>query len=431
MTPDTTQRTPVSTGTPLPVTLDEARHIAIAAQQLNRPRRRGQVQKSDLLDTIKAIGCVQLDTISVVARSHETVLWSRLGAYDPAHLQELHFPDGELIEYWAHAAALTPTSMFRYFRRMMEERKQPDSWTSEWLAEHAGTVDHVLAAIHDEGPRAARHFERPSGPRPEPWTWWGGKPARQALDLLWTRGDLMILRRDGFQRIYELTDRLAPHLLDGDLPTEAEQRRYFVTHALRALGVATPHWVADYFRTGGRAHVPLAQATAELRRLEAEGIAIPIDVPGVAAPTWLDASQCSLLDELHAGRAKSTRTTLLSPFDNLIWHRGRTESLFNFEYRLECYTPAPKRRYGYYNLPILHRGRLVGRLDPVYSRKNHVLTVKSLHLEPGVRVTGRLLDGLAATLRDYNAFLGGGDISITASNPPEFRAALQSQVDNA
>jgi uncharacterized protein YcaQ len=423
------QQTYQSTRDPLPVTLDEARHIAIAAQRLNRPRTRGVVQKAEILDTIKAIGCVQLDTISVVARSHETVLWSRLGTYDPAHLRELHYPDGELIEYWVHAAAIAPTSTFRYFRRMMEERKEPNSWTSEWLAEHADTVAHVRAAILEEGPRAARHFERPSGPRPEPWTWWGGKPARQALDLLWTRGELMILRRDGFQRVYELTDRLAPHLLDGELPTEAEQRRYFVTNAMRALGVATPHWVADYFRTGGRAHVPLAQAAAELRQLEQEGSIIPIEVPGITDPLWLDACRRPLLEQLRAGQAKSTRTTLLSPFDNLIWHRGRTESLFGFEYRIECYTPAAKRRYGYYNLPILHRGRLVGRLDPVYSRKEHMLTIKSLHLEPGVRITNRLLDGLADALRDYTTFLGGGDIHLEGSNPSEFRNALQTSLD--
>ncbi|MGH2531861.1 MAG: winged helix-turn-helix domain-containing protein [Thermomicrobiales bacterium] len=408
---------------PIACTLDEARMLAVIAQRLDR-RPRGKATKERLLETIRHLGCVQLDTISVVARSHETVLWSRVGAYDPADLAALHYPDGALIEYWAHAAALVPIEAYPYFRRNMAYYVGPDSPIAGWEQQNAEVIDHVLTLIRERGPLTSRAFERPDGPRPKAWTWYGGKPARAALDVLWTRGDLMILRRIGFERVYDLTERVLPNGYAGDLPSIEEQRRYFASRSLRAMGVATPRWVADYFRTGGRAHVPLKDARQELRCMADEGVAIPLDVAGFAEPAWLDPALAPVLDDLRAGRGKPTLTTLLSPFDSLVWHRGRAEALFGFEYRIEVYTPEPKRRYGYFSLPILHRGRLVGRLDPVYRRKERVFTVKIAHLEPGVRVTDRLAADVAASLRDYCAFLGGGEVVVLASDPPAFAPAL-------
>ncbi len=415
-----------SSAAPLTLSRDEARLLAVQAQGLDRrPLFRNGPSKDRLLETIRALGCVQLDTISVVSRSHETVLWSRLGRYDPSLLAQLHHPDGALIEYWVHAAALVPVEFFPYVRRRMAFYAAQDSWARE----HADVLDRVRGRIRNGGPLASRDFERPDGPRPDPWTWWGGKPERQALDALWSAGELVVLKRDGFQRTYDLTDRVLPGARETPLPSEVEQRRWFVERALRALGVATARWTSDYFRGGSRPYVPPREAAAELTAMATEGLACRVTVDGLEEPAWLAPAQAAHLVDIRAGRRRPTLTTLLSPFDNLVWHRGRIAALFGFDYRLESYTPAPKRRYGYYTLPILHRGRLVGRLDPSYDRRGRVLTVKAIHLEPGVRADDRLALAVAGALRDLCEFLGGREVSLLACDPPAFAPLLKAALD--
>jgi uncharacterized protein YcaQ len=192
--------------------------------------------------------------------------------------------------------------------------------------------------------------------------------------------------------------------------------------------VATPRWVGDYFRTGAVPHAHPKIAAVELRSLTAEGKAVPVEVDGWSEPTWISAASLERLEALRSGQRRPTLTTLLTPFDNLIWHRGRTADLFGFDYKIEVYTPAPKRRYGYYNMPILHQGRLVGRLDPSYDRRAKVLTVKALHLEPGVKPTDRLAGAVAFALRDLLTFLGGDEFGVLQSDPPGFGAMVQRAV---
>lgn len=418
------------TSTPLvaeQLTIDEARMLAVIAQRLDRrpsPVRSRKLMKQRLLETVRHLGCVQIDTISVISRSHETVLWSRLGAYDPALFDELYYPDGELFEYWAHAAAFVPIEHLKYYLRAMGRYREKYEGPDSWAEREAATLDRVLTAIRERGPLGSRHFERPDGPPAQPWAWWGGKPDRQALDHLWSRGDLMVLRRRGFQRVYDLTERIAPHLATAPLPSEADDRRHFVGSALRAMGVSTPAWIADYFRFGGMRHVAMNQVPAEMANLAADGQAVPVAIEHIPGPAWLDPALLPRLTELRSGKGLPTLTTLLSPFDNLIWYRPRTEALFGFEYRIECYTPAPKRKYGYYTLPILHRGRLVGRLDPSYDRRQRRLTIKTLHLEPGVTPTAGLATAVAGALRDLNGFLGGRDVVVLQSSPAGFAAMV-------
>ncbi len=391
----------------LSLTLDEARMVAVAAQGLGR-RLRGRVTKEGIRAVIDRIGCLQLDTINVISRSHETVVWSRVGPYDPRLLAELHYPDGDLMEYWAHAAALVPTAMFPLFRRTMDRfRAQPG-----WQHDHAEVLDRVLTRVREGGAVRSADFDRGAGPRPEAWDWWGGKPDRQALDALWARGDLMVLKRDGFQRTYELTERLLPERFAGPPPPLTEQHLAFARIALRALGITTARWLADYFRTGGKAHIPVTDVPQVLATLVEEGLAVPARVAGITEPAWLATDQLGHLDALREGRERPTLATLLSPFDNLIWFRPRTLALFGFHYRLESYTPAEKRQYGYYTLPILVRGRLVGRLDPSLDRKTGVLTVRALHLESGVRPSSALAAAVAWALGDLATFLGARDIAI-------------------
>jgi uncharacterized protein YcaQ len=180
---------------------------------------------------------------------------------------------------------------------------------------------------------------------------------------------------------------------------------------------------------GGTRHVPLAQVTGALVSLVGEGQAVPVAIDGVPGQAWLDSALLPRLAELRAGRGRPTLTTLLSPFDNLIWYRPRTEALFGFEYRIECYTPAPKRKYGYYSLPILHRGRLIGRLDPSYDRRQRRLTIKVVHLEPSVRPTAPLATAIAGALHDLNGFLGGTEITIARSDPAPFATLLGERLE--
>ena len=418
----------------MPITADEARLLAVIAQRLDRrpaPVRARAAVKRRLLETIEHLGCIQIDTISVISRTHETVLWSRLGPFDPAVFEELYYPDGQLFEYWAHAAAFVPITALPYFLRGMQRYRDKYEGAGSWATEHQELLDLVLARIGAEGPLASRHFERAAGPRPEPWEWWGGKPERRALDHLWSRGDLMVQQRVNFQRVYDLSERLVPHFGAMPLPDAAAERRYFVGTALRALGVATPAWIADYFRTGGSRYVAPREAAAALTAMEETGEAIRVAVAGWEEPVWLARWLLSRLEDVRQGRGRPTLTTLLSPFDNLIWYRPRTERLFGFDYRIECYTPEPKRTYGYYTLPILHRGKLVGRVDPSYDRRRRVLTLKSVHLEPGVAPTERLALALAGAARDLTSFLGGGEIVVLQANPPAFRDVLHDAVGAA
>lgn len=399
------------------LTNEEARRISLYAQALDpAPAVSAPPNKQTILDMFHRLGAIQLDSISVVARSHETVLWSRLGAFEPQLVYDL-YADGELHEYLAHAAAIVPTHVLPLFRRRMERYRDPgsDLYASWQIDEEVNAF--VLATIREQGPLPSRAFERPAGPRPAPWSWWGDKPAKKALDYLWTSGQLSIVSRENFQRVYELMDRRFPTFHQSPLPTEEEQQRMLIQRALSAMGLGTARWITDYFRTGGRAHVPLRDTTAVLDALAADGLAVQVNVEGIAEKVWLDPEMISVLDDIRAKKLMAERTTVLSPFDNLIWYRQRTESLFDFEYRLECYTPAPKRIYGYYTLPILHRGAIVGRLDPSFDRKRRLLTIKSVHLEPGIEASPLLAKELVSSLWSYCQFLGGTDISIGATRP--------------
>lgn len=402
------------------MTREEAQAIAVIATGLDRRPFRRKPTAADLLDTIHKLGIVQLDTISVISRSHETVLWSRLGPYDPALVSSLYDPGLAITEYLAHAAAIIPSETLPLFASYMQKARREDVWSNE--PANRQVMDRVLARIATQGPLGSHDFERPDdGRRAQQWEWYGLKPERQALDRLWVQGEIVLRRRDrGFSRVFDLPERAQPALWQGQPIPDEERDRIFVRKAMSALGVGTARWVADYFRTGGPSYVPLAKTRSLLRELAGAGDMIPVDVRNIPEPVWLDPTLVERLEAMRAGRLRPVLTTLLSPFDNLIWNRDRGEQLWDFHYRLECYTPEPKRRYGYYSLPILHRGRIVGRLDPSYDRKSKILTIKALHLEPGMRVSSSLASAIAGAIDDLVRFLGGrsGSWSLRYADPP-------------
>lgn len=395
-----------------------ARVLMVAAQGLDR-RGEAAASKADVLATIRRLGALQIDTIHVVARSPYLVLWSRLGAYEPRWLDEL-LAEGALFEYWAHEASFVPIEDYRLFRhRMIEPGSLGWRYSHRWMATHAGVVERVRTRIREHGPVRSADFAREGG---KGTGWWDWKPEKIALEALFAVGELMVARRERFQRVYDLRERVLPGWDDAQMAPAEEARRALALKAVRAMGVAREGWVVDYYRF----HRAEARAVPELlARMAEEGALRTVEVEGWDGPTYLHPDQAGLAEAAAAGALVPELTTLLSPFDSLIWDRARTRAVFGFEYTIECYTPAAKRRYGYFCLPILRRGELIGRLDAKAHRKEGRFEVKALYLEPGVAVTDELLADLAGALADCAAWHGTPEVTVGRSQPPELAGLLQ------
>lgn len=394
------------------LTLQGARALLLAAQGVCSPPNTSG--KAGVLAAIRRMGALQIDTIHVIARSHLLVLWSRLGFFEPHWLDEL-LAEGALFEYWSHAACFLPIEEFRLYRpEMLRWREQ--SRANGWLKEHADVTGRVLERIRMEGPVRAADFERNDGRAGE---WWNRKPEKNALEELYNTGQVMIARRERFQRIYDLQERVLPDWTDAELPSPDEVERELVLQSVRALGVAPARWVPDYFRRSKRG------VAARLERLAEEGALLRASVPELGAePAYVHPDHQELLRAAAEGVLRSEVTTLLSPFDPVVWDRARALELFGFDYRIEVYTPAPKRKYGYFTLPILHRGELVGRLCPKAHRREGVFEIRQLHLEPGVLLTEQLAADLAGALRACAAWHGTPEVVIRQSDPPAFGEAV-------
>jgi len=408
------------------LTKREAQALAVIASRLDRKHIQRRITPDDILDTIRHLGMVQLDTISVVSRAHETALWSRLGNYDLNHLTELFTGRRALTEYLTHAAAITPTEFTPLMKPIMDRLlNKHDGWADYWAQNphKAEIANAIMECVEIEGAVGSRSFEGPKDkPKLAQWeSWFGSKPEREILFDLWAEGRLMVSLRDrSFGRWYDLPERVAPDHYHLEIPDEQEWQRTVLLHAMRALGVATAPWLTDYWRTGGKAYVSNSDVRILMPQLAEEGYVYPVMIEGIADATWLDSSMLVVLEQLRTGSGWPTKTTFLSPFDNLIWNRDRMEQLWDMYYRLEIYTPAAKRIYGYYNMPILHRGQLVGLMDPSLNRKEKVLTIRALHLQPKVKPTPALAKAIAKTLDEFSLFLGATDWQILQSNPPGF-----------
>ncbi len=395
------------------LSLSGARALHLSAQGLNRPP--SPASKADVLHCIRRMGALQIDTIHVVARSHLLVLWSRLGAYEPRWLDDL-LAEGALFEYWSHAACFLPIEDFPLYRPAMLRRRN-QSRQEGWLRQHGEVGERVLERIRRDGTVRAAEFERTDG---RAGAWWDRKPEKVALEELFDGGEVMIARRENFQRVYDLQERVLPGWSDTDLLTEEEIERTLALKTVHALGVAPARWVPDYFRRSKRG------MPARLARLAEEGELLAVDVPDLGPePAYVHPDHWHAAEAATAEELRSEVTTLLSPFDPVVWDRARASELFGFDYRIEVYTPAEKRRYGYFTLPILHRGALVGRLCPKAHRQEGLFEIRRLHLEPGVAITDALATELASTLQSCAAWHGTPDVVIRESDPPEFADRLR------
>ena len=397
------------------LTRPAARALMLAAQGLLQPPDH-PATKADVLAAIRRMAILQIDTIHVVARSPYLVLWSRLGSYEPRWLDEL-LDDQAIFEYWAHEASFLPIEDYPLYRRLMTDGMSRSwSFVRRWIEENQPVVTRVQAHVQEHGEVMSSHFARSDGQR---GTWWNWKAEKMALEMLYTTGDLMIARRKNFQRVYDLRERVLPHWDDAQTPPLDQVYRAFALATVRALGVTSPRWLADYFR------VKKQNSARLLAQLVDQGELLPATIEGFDEPGYVHRDHTALLDQAAAGALVPTYTTLLSPFDPLVWDRRRALELFGFDYRIECYTPAPKRRYGYFTLPILWRGALVGRLDAKAHRKDGMFEIKALHFEPGLPLTAQLVTDLGAALRACAAWHATPEVIVRWSDPPAAAALVQ------
>jgi uncharacterized protein YcaQ len=384
----------------LPVVKTEsARRLLMDAQGLLAdPRRR--LSRDALRKLVERMGFVQLDSINVVERAHHLTLASRADHYRHADLQRLLEQDRTLFEHWTHDASAIPTKWFAHWKLRFareRERLRAHRWWGERMGgEPEKMLVYVRERITREGPLRSQDFEhetRAAGAS----AWWGWKPQKAALEFLWTTGELVVARRDGFQKVYDLTERVFPDEHRAPAPSLAEHVEWACSTALERLVVATPKEIADFWKAieASQAREWCAEAAREGRisavLLEARDDAPPR--PAYALNDW--EQRLRRLPEPPA------RMRLLCPFDPVLRDRARALRLFDFDYRFEAFVPEPKRQYGYYVLPMLEGDRLVGRLDPKFHRAGSLLEIRRLFWERNVRVTRarrRLLEEAAARL---------------------------------
>lgn len=396
----------------------QAQQVMLASLGLRTPPRR-KAGKADLLTTIRQIHNLQIDTISVVARAHQHILWSRLGSYQTNWLEELH-SEGQLFEYFSHAVCLLPIEDYPLFRALMLEKFIGWDNIRDWGEKNADTLEQILSHIQQNG--AARSSDFVS--KQSRGKWWDWKVEKVALEHLYYRGDLMIARRESFQRVYDLRERVLPSWEDTQAPEYSIAVKELTRKAIKALGIASNTWAANYF------YIKKAETAAAIAELQAEGAIFPVRIEGVkGGPFFVYVENEALLEAVQSEQLPAEHTTILSPFDPLVSDRGRTRDLFDFDYSIECYTPAPKRKYGYFVLPILHRGRLIGRLDAKAWRKEGRLQVISLYLEPGIPVSAGLTRELAKTLRAYASWQGLSKVLIDWANFEKLRSGLMAYLE--
>lgn len=408
----------MSLGAPRPVPLTAVRALALEAQRLTTPL--STMPSGDLetiYNTVEQLGCVQIDTLQMVHRSQYLVLWSRLGCYDPADFDRLIFDPAErrLYEYWQHAASIIPLKHYRYSLPLMARYRNGHGWR-EWdkQPENQALIAQAREHIQANGGVRAGDFEY-NGSKRGPW--WDWKPIKAALEYLYDTGEAMIADRPNFQRVYDLRERVLPAWVDTTEPGHEEMVRFRLEQAARAAGIATGAQIAGY------AYLKRGESAAALKSLVEQGTLVEVEAEtlnGEPVPMLVHRETLSRVEQALDGAIATERTTYLSPFDSLFWATGRDEMIWGFRQRLEAYTPAPKRIWGYFCLPILQRDRLVGRFDPKLDRKTGTLRLRALYLEPGVAPEEQVIADVAAAMREFLAFHDAHDLVIERSDPLAF-----------
>jgi uncharacterized protein YcaQ len=409
--------------------LSAVRALALHAQGLTKPKQADICPDLDGINRlVEQVNYVQIDTLNLIQRAQYIVLWSRLGSYTTQDFDRLIYSlqEKKLFEGVQGVAAIIPLKDYRYQLPAFDKRRQDLSrWYGNWLdgqgnRELASTV---LERIKNEGALRAADFEY-DGPRRG--SWWDWKPAKIALEYLFTRGDLMIANRVNFQRVYDLTERVLPGWVDMRMPNLEERDRYWIEQGVLALGICMPNQIAEYAYHMRRALPKLLK-----QLIMDEGLIVPVQarlVDGLVHELVVHRNKLETLEQAVDGAIRAERTTFLSFFDNLFWCRGRDMQLWGYRNIIESYNKAAERKYGYFCQSILHKDQVVGRFDPKMERKTGVLRLKAIYLEEGVKPDEELVSGVATAMRDFKAFHKAKELVIEKSEPMEFGAKLSKTI---
>ncbi|MEV6110124.1 crosslink repair DNA glycosylase YcaQ family protein [Streptomyces sp. NPDC051940] len=382
------------------LTADEARRIVLRAQGLlGAPDRRAGVR-----GVLRSLGSVQLDTISVLARSHELIPYARLGAVGRQAVEDAYWTGGHSFEYWSHAACILPIEEWPLFAfRRRARRTRGFRWHR--MDEPEKSLAAVLDRLRADGPLTSTELGGAKNGGP----WWDWSETKIAVEWALDTGEVVCAQRRGWKRVYDLAERAVPDALLHDDLTDEECMRRLVTQAGQALGVATRADLADYHRLKG----------AEVDAVIGDTGLVPVEVAGWGKPAWADP------EALASEPRGRHRTTLLSPFDSLIWDRARTERIFGLTHRLEAYVPKPKRIHGYFAMPVLAGGRLVARVDP--AREGTTLVARQVSLgpdEPNGVTPAKAVAPTADALREAATWVGASDIRVERVVPAPLRDAM-------
>ncbi len=364
------------------LSIDQAQKIVVLQNKLHFSKA-GLKGAVAALQSIQQMGYIQIDSISVIARAHHHSLYNRVRGYQESQLDEL-LKNKSIFEYWSHAAAYLPMRDYKYSLVRKNAIKQGEM---HWFKKDLKMMNEVLAQVRDRGPLMAKDFAHK---RENVQGWWDWKPAKVALEQLFMQGDLMVSERRGFQKVYDLTQRVLPNDIDQELPTQEEYCRYLICHYLQAQGLAKASQFG-YLLKGIKG--PIKQ---QLDVLLEQGEIIQLQVAGELYYALSGAEQL-LLSKLPRQKVK-----ILSPFDNLLIQRKRAQELFSFNYQIECYVPEAKRRFGYFSLPVLQGGSLVAQMDIKTHRKEGLMCINHLHCHR--KNTEQLLEPLIQAVMDFMVF---------------------------
>jgi len=371
------------------ISLKEARHIILSSQKLSIVDK--TESKEDLYKTIQQLGYIQIDTISVVERSHHHTLWSRMPSYKKSMLHDLLEKDKRIFEYWSHAAAFLPMKDFKFsLIRKMNFSKKYQMWGS------AGKriINKVYDRVKAEGPLQSKDFE---DRRQRSTGWWDWKPSKDALDYLFHTGRLMVVRRQGFQKVYDLTERVLPQSIDVDIPSEIEFYQHLILASIISNGLSSQREIM-YLRKYDR-----KLFEKSIWNLIEDGKITGITIDGMENEKYFTLTE--KLDLLNT-KKKINSLHILSPFDNLVIQRKRLKTFFNFDYQLECYVPQSKRKYGYFCLPVLSGDSFIGKIDLKAFRSTGSLMINNFYKEERVNFNTRLQNKFRKKMEELARFTG-------------------------
>ncbi|WP_321319586.1 DNA glycosylase AlkZ-like family protein [Labilibaculum sp.] len=392
------------------LSIQEARKLVLLSQKLPPAKQTGTALEATLM-AIEHLGYIQIDTISVIQRAHHHTLWNRNPCYETSHLEQL-VADKKVFEYWSHAAAYLPMCDYRFSLVRKQAIARGDQ--NHWYDRDEKLMKLVLKRIANEGPLMAKDFEYLGKKKMD----WASKPAKRALEYLFMQGDLMIPNRQNFHKVYDLTERVLPEDIDTSAPLQDEYARFLITRYLQANGLGQASEMVYLLKNTKT----IISNTLQEMYLNGELIQLAVD----------GNSYYALADSLELLNKPLARNKLkiLSPFDNLLIQRKRMQTIFDFNYQIECYVPEPKRQYGYFSLPILWNGHLVARMDCKADRKESLLHIQHLALEPAFLKTEAFALALGKELESFMQFNNCCDLKLHKTTPGMFKPKFQTFISS-